>query len=282
MHHGRALHLAYAAIANIRTTQFGTGERLAGGTSPVLLGFEAACVIIVSLLMVSRGARKVPRLLIVALAVYVMFAAFSRASLISLVAALVLVFIFWTRRHVALRFFFGAVAFVLLVGPVTDTALNYLSGGNVEGFLGATGRYNLWGLALANFDGWATGFGFFPLRGHTAGEETLRIALNGLPVENSAIQALFTAGVVGLAIWASLFIRTIFGLLHFRHESRGLVIALAAPLVVAAIYSVGLAAGSFDWWWLLGALSVVNGLSAPSTTQPTAIPSRRALARPRY
>jgi hypothetical protein len=254
-------HLMMAVATGSTRLAFGGVSRLEAGTSAVLLGFEAALIMVVSLYFISLRRYALVNAWIFVLAGYCLFAAFSRAAFVSLLIGSGLVFVFWGRGKF-LRLLVASIAGMLSYSVILPKLIDFLGANDLESLYGASGRYHIWGNALTYFDQWFRGYGFTALYDNTGPDAGLKLATFDLPLENSLLEALFMAGIVGAALWLWLFWRSIQVLWKAREASRGLSLAMLACLSVSAFYSVGLSGVSFDWWWLLAAFSFAGVVQA--------------------
>lgn len=237
----------------------GGATRLQGATSAVLLGFEAVLLIITMLFYWRRGVTKWIVFPVALVATIALIAAFSRAAFLSAMAAVALIYVFSSGRRKILRIFFGAIFIVFAAQYLAPALVSFLSAGRLDSLTGASGRYDIWSTALSQFDEWWRGFGFAANYNLGGPDQDIYLALRGLPLESSWLQALFMGGVIVLAVWIVAFVRTIATLVYRGASAhQGVVVAFAAPLIVAAVYSVGLSGVSFDFWWLLAMMSLVS------------------------
>lgn len=247
-------HLVLAVTTGSTRIAFGGAQRLEAGTSGVLLGFESVIVLVVAFWFIRQRRARFMNLCVMALAGYCLFAAFSRAAFLSMMLSACIVFVFWGRGKF-LRFIVAAVAATLSYSVVLPKLISFLSVNDVESLYGASGRYRIWGNALEVFDEWFRGYGFTAMYDQEGPDAGLKAATFNLPLENTPLQALYMAGIIGVILWAWMYWRLVRVLWSVRVASGGVSLALLATLTVAAFYSVGLSGVSFDWWWLLGAFS---------------------------
>jgi hypothetical protein len=274
-------HLILAVATGSTRLAFGGVSRLEAGTSAVLLGFESALVMVVSLWFVLRRRSAFVNFCVFDLAGYCLFAAFSRAAFVSLLIGSGLVFVFWGRGKF-LRLLVASVAGMLSYSVILPKLINFLGANDVESLYGASGRYHIWSNALTYFDEWFRGYGFTALYDNTGPDAELKLATFDLPLENTLLEALFMAGLIGAALWLWLYWRSIQVLWREREASRGLSLAMLACLSVSAFYSVGLSGVSFDWWWLLAAFSFAGLIQATPPRQPTSATASVARFSPEY
>ncbi|MGM7777508.1 O-antigen ligase family protein [Arthrobacter sp. KNU-44] len=274
-------HLIMAVATGSTRMAFGGVSRLEAGTSAVLLGFEASLIVVLSLWFISRRRYVFVNVCVFVLAGYCLFAAFSRAAFVSLLIGSGLVFVFWGRGKV-LRFLIAGIAGTLSYSVILPKLIDFLGANDLESLYGASGRYRIWGSALTYFNQWFRGYGFTALYDNTGPDAGLKLATFDLPLENSLLEALFMAGIVGAALWLWLFWRSIRVLWRVREASGGLSLAMLACLSVSAFYSVGLSGVSYDWWWLLAAFSFAGLVQETPPRQPMSAAAPVARFSPEY
>lgn len=252
------LHIGFAAISNIRTTEFGGGLRLMGFTSPVFLGFEAACTLIVAMIYAFRRRGRTPHMLVGALCLYVLVTTVSSSAYIALGTSAVVVFTVASRGKRLIRVLVVAAGLFALYLTAFPAVLSLLAKGDASSLGTASGRFNIWASALPLFDRWISGYGFAAMRDSFGPDAHIALATRGLPLESSFLQVLFMGGIAALAVWLGIVLQGTRQLLSARESTHYLSLGLGIVILVAAVFGVGISGASVDWWWLLGALALGN------------------------
>jgi O-antigen ligase len=255
------LHVFWALLVGDRTLIASGVERLSGGTHPVLLGFESAAVIVLSLRKMYDAPRTRIRLSLLAIMVastYTLLGAFSRAALIALAAALLIWLATSSGRAAGLKLVYtglGGFAVYVVGWPFL---LDFLGGADPDSVLTASGRYEIWPRLLGAADEPFRGYGFLALYDGEGPDWYLFYLNGGLPAENSAIEAYLMAGIVGAATWLILLLGSWRAAWQARGTSRGLSVSFAILISVDAMYGVGMSGVSSSWWWLLGSFALAD------------------------
>jgi hypothetical protein len=268
------LHVAFMTIYGERETLFEGTERLTGALSAVSLGFEATMVLAIaaSQLRARRG-RLVP-LVIAGISVYIIYATFSRAALISLALGAALAFI-CGRRIKPLRLIALAVALIVGYYTLADRILLALGGQQQYGFASLTGRTTIWQRVIDHNEHWFRGYGFAALRfkDGLGPDAILRRWTGGLPAENALLFAVLMAGLLAGALWLWLAGRIAWSLWTARTPLAWFTLTI---LAVNAFLSAGLGGNPPTFWWLLGAASLVAsyqlGDRVVDRNEPEAVP----------
>lgn len=252
------LHIVLALVAGQTHVVASGATRLAGATSAVLLGFEATLVFVIAL---SRWATRTGRwpalsLVIAVIMPYVVYAAFSRAAIISLVAGLAALAIYRLRTHRGLLSIllggFTIVGYLLFESQIRE----FLGGNDQASLSNASGRYVIWQRLIENNEHWFRGYGFAALRWPDQPEATLSFINQGLSAENAILQATIMGSLVAGIAWLLLAVRSLQVLWSVRSQLKGTSIFIAIVLLVNMIYSAGLSGVSSQMWWMLAAFSL--------------------------
>lgn len=274
---GAAHVLLVAATGETGTSTNGL-ERLEGAVHPVTLSFEATIAFAVAWLRFRGREGRFPllSLAMAAVSVYVVFAAFSRASLITLCAGAVLLVVFRARKHRFLKGLSAGVVAALAYWTSADAVVESLGARSVAS---ASGRYAIWDRLLGADVDWIRGYGYGALR-DAYGPDVHLFRLNqGLPAENAFLQAALMAGVVGFALLAWMAWRSVRELWTIRDWGGGASLVIGLALAVNAMFSVGLATGSLAFWWLLGAFSLTVHARASTGSPASGVGASTARSR---
>ncbi len=255
------LHMLLAVTLGERQALFGETERLVSSLSAVTVGFEAVAALGVALYCLRRTSPPTTRLsaaLVAGLSIYVAYAAYSRAALISLTVALVVA---WIARGRGGGDRFARLAVVGTVGALilaryADEALTLVGGRDRYGISNLTGRTEIWATVVANNEHWLRGYGFPALRfpDGAGPDRMLMVVTRGLPVENALLYAVVTGGVVAGVLWLWLAVSLGRTLWTSGHPlARYLLVALG----VNAVLSIGTAGNPPVFSWLLASVSLL-------------------------
>ncbi|RYU13688.1 O-antigen ligase family protein [Nocardioides iriomotensis] len=274
------LQLAYHAVVGQRAGLFGEVERLSGGLSAVSLGFVAAMVLGYSIHRFERGKRALS-LLVAGLALYMLYATFSRAALVSAGLGILLVIALRGRsRFVRMLVVVGGG--VLAYQAAGDALLNALSGAERAGVDTLTGRVPIWQTIIDVNEHWWRGYGYAALRfDDGAGPDSgLYVATGKLPAESGLLNALVMGGVVAAGLWLW-FILCVFRDLWRARREAPVAAYFLVVLAVNAVLSNGTSGSPPVFWWVLGALSLLASLgnradSGHVSAEPPAVVQRRA------
>lgn len=263
------VHMLLTATLGEREQLFGETERLVSSLSAVTVGFEAVAALGVALYRLRRTSPPLTRLsalLVAGLSVYVAYATYSRAALISLAVALVVAWIARGRvsGNRAARLVALSVAGAFLLARYSEEVLTALGGRDRYGISNLTGRTQIWSTVVANNEHWLRGYGFPALRfpDGAGPDRMLMVATRGLPVENALLYAVVTGGIVAGLLWLWLAVSLGRALWVSGHPlARYLLIALG----VNAVLSIGAAGNPPVFSWLLGSVSLLAVVSRSDT-----------------
>lgn len=250
------IHVVLAAVTHEYVGWRDGGLRLSGGTHPILLGFEAAAVILVLLGSLGIPASKALRVGAVGLALisgWVLIEANSRQALVGAVAGLVLLVVLRGGRWGILRWLAVAVFAVAAIGFVSREYWFSLLGETSASAGELTGRTEIWRALLGAMPqpGWL-GFGFGSLGTADGPAGHLYAAADGQPAENALLQVWINSGFLGLAMWIALVGVCIAAILRHRGPVRAAVVSLLPLFAINLAMSSGMSGDGLQWLWLLG------------------------------
>jgi hypothetical protein len=255
------MHLLFALLLGSRALATTGVDRLTGGTHPELVGFEAAMVVLVSLHWLFRRRRErmhlaLPLLL---LGTYCLAASFSRAAIVACAAAAGMMFVFSGSTHRSLRFVLLTLTLVA-VGYVFAPSIEAVLGGrDASSLAGLTGRTHEWSRIWSFRDAyWLRGYGYGALGDGAGPDQALWVVTNGQPSENGVLQVLLVGGVALVAVWAVLLVGLVFEALSVDHGHRPLAMALVVMIVTQTAVNAGVTGPGFQWWWVLGVVSLIG------------------------
>lgn len=255
-------HLSVSVIFDVRSSQFGNGDRLTGGFTPVFLGFEASMVLWLSLyclLDVKSLRRRIVSWFSIVLACYVLIESYSRAALIAVFIGILLILV--VRTSPRFRLIISClVGFVLSVTIVLYSKfLLDLLNADADGLVDASGRTDIWSRIFSASPDLLRGYGFGALRDGLGPDMHIFQATRGFPAENAYLQALLVSGVIGSILFTAILMSIIFLLAsRSRGARQGIFLAVAVTLFVNSVYSVGISGQTAQWWWLLGCIGLVD------------------------
>jgi O-antigen ligase len=252
-------HLALAVATGAASPWIQDEQRLSGGTHPILLGFEAAMLLVVAVWAMgsATGLRLVGWCSVVALSGWVLLGAFSRASLIAVALALLVVWVFRSGWW-GVKLPFVVAGLMIAVIARGGDLVAYLSKDQIASFYSGTGRLEIWQQVWEKHQQFLMhGFGFGALNDSLGPDVSLWAATGGENAENAVLQVLLDGGLVLLLCWVVLAALVgWYGLRRVRPTS--VAIALLLILLVSAVTSSGLSGEGFQWWWLLAFASLAH------------------------
>jgi hypothetical protein len=81
---------------------------------------------------------------------------------------------------------------------------------------------------------------------------------NGQPSENGVLQVLLVGGVALVAVWAVLLVGLVFEALSVDNGHLPLAMALVVMIVTQTAVNAGVTGPGFQWWWVLGVVSLIG------------------------
>ena len=270
------IHLVLAVLFHTYVPWEDGGVRLGGGSHPLVLGFEASVVIIISLVALIRpggGWRRPMFAVITGYAVYVLLQAFARQALISISIALVLLMFLlpgpwrWVRAYLAI-----ALAASVFVWLGADGIAGLLGAERASDLASATGRTEIWARILQLLPEFAGfGYGYFALNDADGPDALVFFASHGAPAENALLQVTLDGGVAGAVVWLGVLVAGVVVVLRARGVSRIMGIAMLPLFLSSITVASGLAGEGVQWWWFLGVVTEA-GVSAQVLRRPLVEP----------
>jgi len=261
-------HLGFALAYRHYVVDASGHERLSGGSHPILLGFEAGVLLVLSVgSLFSMDRRAFRDLIGVAVGGATLFLAFSRTAIIATSAALVAMFVVRRHSRVLTRFLIaGLVAFVALP-LLVPRAVDWLSRGNAASFHDATGRTQIWSQILSFRSTYQVrGFGFAALHDGMGPDLRIYLATNGEPSENAFLGAALVGGVLAALLLVVMLVVACRALVLARGYLGGASIGIAVLLIATSMFSDGPSGSGFQWFWLLACVSMLEMAVAKAPT----------------
>ncbi len=252
-------HLALAVATGAASPWIQAEQRLSGGSHPILLGFEAAMLLITAVWAIgsSAGLRLLGWCSVGALSGWVLVAAFSRASLIAAALALLVLWVFRSGWW-GVKLPFVIAGLIMVAVSRGGDLVAYLSKDQIASFYSGTGRVDIWQQVWLQHERFVThGFGFGALNDSLGPDVGIWAATGGENAENAVLQVLLDGGVVLLICWVVL-ASLICCYCATRIKPASVAVGFIVILLVSAATSAGLSGEGFQWWWLLAVASVAH------------------------
>lgn len=251
-------HLVLASLLGKRAPSTVGIERLTGASHAITLGFESGILLLWALSCLGRRHRHTGWLgLLIALAGYTLFASFSRTALIGTAVA---VLVLWALRSRAptvagtvVRLLVGSLGVVAMLLLFGGRLLSYLQGRDTSDFSTASGRTAIWSNVWAYRNEYLVhGFGFGVLQSADGPDVDLYRATTGLPMEDSFLNALVMAGILGALLFSLLLLGVLMrSLMAARRHKAEFPACAAVLLLVFAVFSEDPSGPGIEWYWLL-------------------------------
>lgn len=253
-------HLGFALVYRRYVLDATGHERLSGGSHPILLGFEAGVLLVLSVGSLFSGERRAFRDLAgVAVSSATLFLAFSRTALVATSAALVTMFVMRRRARVLMRLLVASLVAFVALPLVMPRAVDWLSRGNAASFHDATGRTQIWSQILAlRSDYQVKGYGYAALHDALGPDLTVLRATAGRPAENAFLAAALMGGVLAAMLVLGLLVFGCRALILARGYLGGASIGIAVLLIITSMFSDGTSGTGFQWFWLLASVSMLE------------------------
>ena len=256
--------LVLAVVEGHRTVADTGVNRLTGTNSAIFLGFQASLVLIVAYMHVrgTGGRGRLWPLLAMALGAYVLVESFSRTALISTALAAAVIFFFSGRQSRLVRGLVLAAMLLVVMLVAVPVVIRYLGANHSETVFEASGRVNIWPRLLHHdTEPWA-GYGFGTLHDSLGPDQRLLYLNGGLQSENAALQAFLMGGFLAAALWLWVAVRVLRSLWSVRSRAGGVALGVAVVIALNAMASSALSGIAVDFWWLLAAASLADGVRA--------------------
>ncbi len=266
-----------AILSGVEYSVDGSG-RLAGGLTPVALGFQASLVLIIAVSNIrqSTGSRRVPPAAVAVLGVVVITASSSRAAIVALIVAVIVMIVFRARAFAKVVGALVASALVVAYLWLLEPLLLAL-GASQASIDTATGRFAIWDAIVTHNQHWFIGNGFASMRYADSGPDSDLFAATGyLPSENALLQALVSGGILAGVLWLAIAAVVGLRLWRARYHTKGLSVAVGVVLVANAAFSVGQSGYALAWWWLLASGSASVLALRPSASGHQTFPRQPA------
>lgn len=255
------MHVALALLSEERVPWRDGSERLSGGTHPILLGFEASILIVVTASLLLNRPRywksDFVQSIVIVVSLYVLYAAGSRQSWVSAPLGVFLVIILAPGRFRVTRWASILASALLVLANVPMTFWIELLGETENSIGGLTGRTYIWRVLWGERPSlWSPGYGFASLSTPNSSDSDLYFILGGEPAESGFLQTLTNSGWIGVAAWILVVVTGLVAMLKAAASYRMMVWAILPILTIDVLLSSGTSGNGLQWLWLVAVLLV--------------------------